>query len=329
MDDAAISIVTPTFRRPLEIAALFENLCRQTLRPDELIVVDGAPGTESETEHAVRAAAASAPFRCRYIRQEGGTAVQRNTGIEAATGSFVALIDDDIRLEPDYFEQVIALFREDGERKIGGIAGYISNQFLDPATSPRWRWYRRLHLFSTYEPGRYDYATGYPINRYLQPPHDGVRPIDFMGSNCAVWRREVFEDGTRFHNFFSGYGVLEDAHFALRAGRKWKLVECGRARCTHLHAPGGRVNAKEVAYKTAVNYRFVFMDLVPHRTWKQELRFWTVQFVDLFRTFAYAVRNRTRDEWFTVAGKALGIIDALRLSPPPATEPAASKRTAA
>ncbi|MCL5745838.1 MAG: glycosyltransferase [Acidobacteria bacterium] len=314
MSDASISVVTPTFRRPAEIIALLENLNRQSVPPCELIIVDGAPESETETEQAVRAAIASLPFPCRYIRHGGGTAIQRNVGIEQAKGTFFALIDDDIRLEPDFFEQVLRVFREDREHAVGGVAAYITNHFLDPAKSPRWRWYRRLHLFSTFEPGRYDYATGYPINRYLQPPHDGLRPIDFMGTNCAVWRREVFDD-LRFDPFFSGYGVLEDAHFALRAGRKWKLLECGLARCIHLRAPGGRANSKEVAHKTALNYRFVFMDLVPHRTWKQELRFWTVQFFDLFRVLAYAMRKRGRDEWLTVIGKATGIAAAFRLSP--------------
>lgn len=315
MCDASISVVTPTFRRPAEIADLLENLSRQSIPPCEVILVDGAPESETETEQAVQAATASLPFPCRYIRHGGGTAIQRNVGIDHAAGAFIALIDDDIRLGPQYFERILDAFRQDKESRVGGIAGYISNQFLNPATSPRWRWYRRLHLFSTYEPGRYDYATGYPINRYLQPPHDGLRPIDFMGANCAVWRREVFRDGLRFHRFFSGYGVLEDAHFALRAGRKWKLLECGPARCTHLRAPGGRIDSKALAYKTAVNYRFVFMDLVPRRTWKQELRFWTVQLFDLFRILAYAVKSPTRDEWLTFVGKASGIVAASRLSP--------------
>jgi hypothetical protein len=216
-------------------------------------------------------------------------------------------------LAPDFFERILEVFSLDAEGQVGGVAGYILNQYLDPNTSPRWRWYRRLGLFSTYEPGRYDFASGYPINRYLQPPYNGVRELDFMGSGCAVWRRAVFENGLRFSDFFTGYGVLEDAHFALRARRQWKLMECGRAHCHHLCAPAGREDSRQIAWKSAVNYRFVFMDIVPQRTLSQELRFWRVQLFDLLRFLLYALRFPRAASWQTVLGKAQGIVAATKL----------------
>jgi GT2 family glycosyltransferase len=311
----AISVVTPTLRRPAEVSEMLANLSAQSIRPAEIVIVDGAPEGEDATQHVVEEMSDRVPFRINYIRRGGGTAIQRNIGIDAARGDFIAFVDDDIRLEPDYFERMLEVYAADRQRRIGGITGYIVNQHLDRNRSPRWKWYRRLRLFSTYEPGRYDFKTGYPINRYLQPPHSDVREIDFMGAGCAVWRREVFDEGLRFDEFFRDYGVLEDAHLALRAGRRWKLLECGRARCTHLRAKGGRTANKRVAWKSAVNYRYVFIDIVPERTWRQEARFWGVQLFDLFRIAVHAVRNRRPDDWGAVAGKAGGIVAAWRLKP--------------
>lgn len=311
--ERAISVVTPTLRRPDEVRQLLENLARQQLAPREVILVDGAPPSERETELVVRAMGGAMPFRVCYIRHGGGTAVQRNVGIDAAESDFVAFIDDDMLLAPDFFRTILEEFDADAERSVGGIAGYITNQYLDPTRSPRWRWYRRLRLFTTYEPGRFDYETGYPINRYLQPPHDGVREIDFMGSNCAVWRRELFDAGLRFSPFFTDYGVVEDAHLALSARRRWRLLECGRAHCVHLHSPRGRTDSRRVARKTAVNYRFLFVDIVPRRTLRQELRFWRVQLVDLLRQALFAVRRGGRDEWSAVLGKLEGIVAATRV----------------
>lgn len=312
-----ISVVTPTLYRPDDVAALLENLSRQTLAPLELILVDGAPAGKNETQEVVssRLAGEAFPYECKYVRYGGGTAIQRNAGIDRARGDFIAFIDDDIRLEPDFFERMLEVYTADVERRIGGVAGYITNQFLNAETSPRWKMYRRLRLFTTYEPGRYDYQSGYPINRYLQPPHEGVRDIDFMGSNCALWRRAVFEEGLRFAEFFRDYGMLEDAHFALRAGRKWKIVECGKARCLHLHSAGGRIDSRRWARKTAVNYRYVFVDVVPRRTLAQEARFWRVQFVDLARLLRHAAVTRTRQDWLGVLGKAEGMVKAARLRP--------------
>jgi len=310
-----LSVITPTLHRPDEIAGILENLNQQSCLPAEVILVDGAPEGEDATENIVSQMSSGVSFPVRHIRHGGGTAIQRNVGIDAAVGNFVALIDDDIRLEADFFEYILLAFENDTSREVGGITGYITNQFLDPETSPRWRWYRRMRLFTTYEPGRYDFQTGSPINRYLQPPHETLREIDFMGAGCVVWRREVFENGLRFSHFFTGYGVLEDAHFALRAGKTWRLLEHGRAHCIHIHSPIGRINRRQRARVAAVNHRFVFVDIVPDRTWYQEFRFWRLQFFDLFRFTIHALRHPNLNSWMTVLGKIEGIFQAFGIRP--------------
>jgi GT2 family glycosyltransferase len=317
-----ISVVTPTLDRPDEVRALLQNLAAQQQPPAELVLVDAAPSGMNDTEQLVGSCARALPYHVTYIRRGGGTAIQRNIGIDAARGKFIAFIDDDMILEPSFFAEVMNAYGADQASQVGAIAGCISNQYIDPAKSNRWRWYRRLKLFTTYEPGRYDYQTGYPINRYMQSPHEGVREIDFMGANCAVWRREVFDAGLRFSPFFVDYGVVEDAHLALSARRQgWKIWEAGRARCVHNHSPRSRVSKRSVARKTAVNYRFVFVDIVPNRTLYQELRFWRVQVIDLLRQIVWAARNGGRENWSAALGKMEGIVAATRVRPGAVTPP--------
>lgn len=308
-----LSVVTPTLNRPREVLELLDDLSSQSVLPDELLIIDGAPPEITDTQDIIPQKAPFLPFKLRYFRQQGGTAIQRNVGIDHAQGEFIAFVDDDIRLEPDFFEIILDAFKNDTQNAIGGISGYITNQYLDPATSRRWKWNRRLHLYTTFEPGRYDYQTGYPVNRYLQPPHDQLREIDFMGAGCAVWRKEVFSQGLRFSNFFTGLGVLEDAHLALRAARSWKLIECGKARCVHLHSPNARENARLISRKTVLNYRFVFMDIVPKRTFMQEFRFWRNQVVEVLRLFFYAGLHFSKPNWESVLGKLEGMVLASKL----------------
>ncbi|MGH9903523.1 MAG: glycosyltransferase family 2 protein, partial [Pyrinomonadaceae bacterium] len=109
-----ISVVTPTLRRPAEVAGLLENLSRQTMLPAEVILVDGAPAGERQTEEVVAALQSSGlPFRCRYIRHARGTAIQRNAGIEAARGALVAFVDDDVRLEAEFLRRIADVFAAD------------------------------------------------------------------------------------------------------------------------------------------------------------------------------------------------------------------------
>lgn len=301
-----LSVVTPTLHRPIEVGELLENLSRQTLLPHEVILVDAAPDAETATEQVITPLKESLPFRCRYLRHEKGTAIQRNAGIDSATGDYIAFIDDDVRLEPDFFEHVMAVFVEDRDAKIGGIVGYRTNQYFEAQKSERWRWYRRLKLLTVYEPGRYDFKTGYPINANMQAPFSGVRRVDFMTTACAVWRREVMDSGLRFDRFFRDYGVLEDAHFSLRAGRRWELLQCGDAHCAELSSPRGRVDRRKIGYKCVVNYYFVFQDIAQPLTWRHQARFWRYQAFELLRIGASAVRRRNSADVMEIRGRLEG-----------------------
>jgi glycosyltransferase involved in cell wall biosynthesis len=308
-----ISVVTPTLFRPEEVAGLLESLAGQELLPAEVILVDGAPDDDKRTESLLREIGSSQPFACRYIRHTGGTAIQRNAGIEVASGDLVAFIDDDIRLDPPFFRRIADVFGADREESVGGIVGYRRNEFFDGRKRRRWVWYRRLRLLRTYEPGRYDFDSGYPINANMQPPFQGVRGVDFMTTACAVWRRQVLDRGLRFDPFFRDYGVLEDAHFSLRAGRQWQLLQCGDAQCVHLSSPRGRENRRKVGYKSVVNYYYVFRDVCGPLDWRRRLRFWRFQLFELFRIGAGGLLARRGSTLSELRGRLEGFWAASRL----------------
>ncbi len=303
----SISVVTPTFMRPDEVGDLLDNISMQTLMPDEVVLVDGAPENVTATMDVVNAIRSDYPFRVEYIRHGGGTAIQRNVGIDKAKGDFVALMDDDVRLDQNFLKVIIDRFSNDRESKIGGVVGYRTNEHFKQSESERWRWYRRLKLLTIFEPGRYDFKTGYPINASLQEPFSGIRPVDFMTTACAVWRREVFDSGLRFHAFFRDYGVLEDAHFSLRAGKTWSLLQAGDADCIELRSPHGRVSRRKIGFKAVVNYYFVFNDIAGPLTREQKLRFWRYQAFELFRIFSSAIRRRNWGDMVELRGRIEGI----------------------
>lgn len=306
-----ISVVTPTLRRPQEVVELLQNLAAQTLPAFEFILVDGAPEGEEATRTVAEQEFGQAKFPCRYIRHGGGTAIQRNVGIETARGDFIAFIDDDIRLEPDFLNAIAKVFADDLSSRVGGVVGYRVNEHFDPESRRRWQWYQRLGLLSTYESGRYDFKVGYPINANMQPPFSGVREVDFMTTACAVWRKEVFASGLAFDPFFRGYGMLEDAHFSLRAHRKWTLLQCGDARCQHLGSPRGRTNREKIGYMCVVNYYYVFRDIAGPLTSGQKFRFWRYQTFEFFRILCSAVRHLRRGDWEELKGRAKGSLAAL------------------
>lgn len=311
MTDPTISVVTPTLLRPTEVGELLENLAQQTVLPTEVILVDGAEESENATFEIVEAIKAGLPFKVVYQRRNGGTAIQRNHGIELARGQFVAFVDDDVRLEPDFFETTISAFELAENEEVGGIVGYRTNQYFEASSSERWRWYKRLRLLSVYEPGRYDRKCGYPINNNMQAPFSGTREVDFVTTACAVWRREVFDSGLRFDEFFRDYGVLEDAHLSLRAGRDWRLLQCGDARCEELHSPNGRADRSRIGYKSVANYYYVFRDISGPLEFSQKYYFWRFQAFELFRIGMSAVRRRRWDDVTELIGRVNAIFAVL------------------
>ncbi|MCC6327267.1 MAG: glycosyltransferase family 2 protein [Acidobacteria bacterium] len=306
--ELSISVVVPTLRRPGEIEAFLQNLCEQDVLPFEVIVVDGAPEDVRATESVVERLRSSFAFDLQYMRQQGGTAVQRNAGIDLAQGSLIALLDDDVRLTPGFLKTMADVFVADGQKNIGGVVGYRINRHFEIAGSQRWRLYKRLKLLSVFEPGRYDFACGYPINNNLQPPFTGTREVDFMTTACAVWRRQVFDSGLRFSPFFTDYGVLEDAHLSLKARSKWKLMQCGDAHCEELHSPNGRVSRRRIGFKCVVNYYFVFIDIVGPLSVAHKWRFWRFQAFEFLRVGAWALRRLDRQSFLDLIGRVQGVL---------------------
>lgn len=107
-----VSVIIPAYNVARFLNETLKSLFLQTVQPYEVIVVnDGSPDTP-ELEAVLK------PYgdRIHYLRQENrGLSGARNTGIRAATGDFIALLDGDDLWRPDYIEQQSSFLREHPE----------------------------------------------------------------------------------------------------------------------------------------------------------------------------------------------------------------------
>jgi glycosyltransferase involved in cell wall biosynthesis len=110
-----ISVVIPAYQARKYLHETLESIGRQTLLPEEVLVVDDA---SPDPVDDIVAAFTSRPGypAIRLIRHEvnRGQAAGRNTGIQASTGEWIAFIDSDDIWAPNHLEQAMCTLRTTG-----------------------------------------------------------------------------------------------------------------------------------------------------------------------------------------------------------------------
>jgi glycosyltransferase involved in cell wall biosynthesis len=101
------SVIVPVYNRAATVLPTLQSVRDQTFTDFECIVVDDG-STDSEDLRAVVESLDDARFR--YLRREnGGESAARNTGVDKATGEFLAFLDSDDRWLPQKLDRDIEM----------------------------------------------------------------------------------------------------------------------------------------------------------------------------------------------------------------------------
>jgi cellulose synthase/poly-beta-1,6-N-acetylglucosamine synthase-like glycosyltransferase len=199
-----VTAVVPTHNRPELLARALASVSAQTWRNLQVIVVNDAGRDVSDvvTPHLTRAAD-------RYIRHETnrGLAAARNTALQAATGEFIAYLDDDDLWLPHHVET---------------LAGALLAQNRAMGYSSAWRvTYRR-------EQGGYVEQSRLLVNE----PWDRTRMIlsNYIHPLCFMHRRECMEKSGLFDESLSR---LEDMELWIRMSAHYEVVHVPVATCEY------------------------------------------------------------------------------------------------
>ena len=112
MHDPFISVIVPLYNKEREIAGTLRSVLAQTLRPQEIIVVDDG-STDRSASIVEIVAAEEGRGLVRLVRQpNAGECAARNRAIAEAGGDLIALLDADDEWEPGFLEEIASLRRE-------------------------------------------------------------------------------------------------------------------------------------------------------------------------------------------------------------------------
>ncbi len=299
-----ISLIIPTYNRPADLAVCLESVCRQSLLPDEVIVIDD--GALDSVPLSMQLEKLNITLK--YFRKDSpGLTASRNKGVEMAEGKIIFFLDDDVKLLPDYIEKITAVFNTD--QSIGGVAGQIVN--TKPVTGTRLvlYWLECLFMISGRSEGRV-LKSGFCVN-YGETPRSNLHlsRVDFLPGGVSAYRREVF-DSFSFSTEYRGYGQGEDKDFSLRVGRSFKMFFTPEAKLYHYESPQMRFDQFNKGKEYVLGrYRF-FKDYLGTRGTPSFFFFYALFGYFIKRMIIFAASKEKKEQWQRLKGMtaALGTI---------------------
>ena len=202
---ARVAAVIPTWNRRDLLATLLQNLAQQIRPFEEIIVIDN--GSEDDSTQL----AADAGARVLKMGSNLGFAAAVNRGIEAADAEWVAILNNDVTLEPGWLMELLdAAAQEDIWFATGKILQAANHHVVDGTFD---------------EISRGGCASRCGSGKPDGPVWNQKQRIRVAPMTAAIFRRELFRDLGGLDETFGSY--MEDVDFGLRcalAGRGGMFV---------------------------------------------------------------------------------------------------------
>ena len=252
----------PTIGRAASLQRMLKSLCRQSTKPDEVIIADGSSGIETESlvtnERWKRE-----NLHIKRLRVTPPNAVrQRVAAIAEARSEYLLLLDDDVVLEPDCIEKMVEILRQDAS--VVGVFADLNNQSW-PRPTLAWRLYLR-HILGMRKDEWQGCVVG-PLLRFCyNPVPKKLMPMQWLSTNNTMIRRCVYHEAGGFSNFFLHRCTInEDIDLGLKISKFGQIMFCPDARISHFHDPSGRVSVKIAAEDDLYN-RYLVMRITQERS---------------------------------------------------------------
>jgi len=219
-----ISIIVPSCNRFDYINSLIDDIYHQSIQVKEIIIIDQSdqPYDLDGYDGVVH-----------IVDHERGPCHARNLGLENSSGEILVFLDDDIRITPDFLQQLcMPIIHGDQWVVVGAICnahGHYPNQ-----EKAAWKKdYRDWFLALTANPG-----------------FKGQCVTISFSTGCSAINRSVYEKIGGFDTFFDPNGAGEDREYGLRIFKAgFPIFYNGQAFVRHLGAPSGGRRGSWMGFK--------------------------------------------------------------------------------
>lgn len=161
-----VSVIIPVYNTARYLRRCLDSVCGQTLQDIEIICVDDA-STDGSADILWEYTAQDGRIRCIPHGHNRGCAAARNTGMDAARGTYISFIDSDDWIDAGFLEELATI----AEREHIDIV-YNSNIVLENEDGTTTR----------FEPGNFGNSIGFATTGYVDC-HSNIG--NFCYSNCC------------------------------------------------------------------------------------------------------------------------------------------------
>jgi glycosyltransferase involved in cell wall biosynthesis len=204
-----ISIIIPTKNNEDTIRELLLSLLDQTIKPDEIIVVDSSSDNTSKIVREYPVTLITSPAK--------GANHARNVGIRNSTGDILVFIDGDCKADKDWLKYIIQGFAKENIACVGGSVKTLNlNNFIGL--------YGELSIFQLMP--IYD-------NDAIVTKENFARSKKPISANMAI-TRDVFEKiGDFDEKYLGGYEEFDYEHRIVESG--YNILCSSKAVVEHKH----------------------------------------------------------------------------------------------
>lgn len=251
------SIIIPTKDRLSDLLNCMKSIIRQTVLPDEVIVVDASSDNLSAENQKNCKNIVNKKIKLIYIRSAPGVNRQRNLGADNASSDIIFFLDDDVVLKEDYCEKVIEVYEMKKNPDTGGVQGTISNYFNQTWLN---RTFRRLFFMtraSIKEKSRFLPSLGYV---YILMPKEIIEVQAMSAGYCSYFKR-IFNE----FRFDENFDRCTDLEIGYRIFHKYKMYQTPYAMLSHNHSKATHLDDRQLNKRIFINIHKLVQKHLPHR----------------------------------------------------------------
>lgn len=264
------SVAIPTYKREIDLEKCINTILIQTVFPVEVILIDddelSQDFVKDQKDKFLNKNIELVYYKKNHEKEKRGSSSSRNIGIEMAKEDIVFILDDDLILEKEYFEETMKVWQENGNKNLAGVGGVITNNRVKGKLE---KIYNKIFGLSS------DFS--WDVNDIgFQSWNDGIVKREkgyYIHGGVCSYDKNITKK-LKFNIFQGGRTGLIDPDFCIRAKQAgyFFIIE-PMAKVFHVGSKTGREKVFLSGVKEGMNRKIIFRDSC-QKSFKNYLWFW-------------------------------------------------------